>query len=223
VKFQLFDTLSVAAVISYFVPLALVLFKKLWRDPFFMLFAAYWALGGLINMADVVPGVSKKFSYTLGVFYNMLDVPFILGILYCTSSSPLIKKFTPFAIVLILSSEVFSLITNGITYDALKYPLGAGIATVLFIVIMEIVRYMQKIEHTNRQNAKMFIYAAVLFEYATFIVIYIFDYFVPAENPTDSYLIYYMSSMVAILIASCGYLLFRKYEKANNQWPMANG
>lgn len=84
---------------------------------------------------------------------------------------------------------------------------------VLFIVAVEIVRYMQIMEHSNRQNAKMFIYAAVLFEYATFIVIYIFDYFVDTSNRTESFLIYYISTLGAILIASCGYLIFRKYER----------
>jgi hypothetical protein len=109
--------------------------------------------------------------------------------------------------------EVASVILNGITYDALKYPLGAGIAMVLFIVMQEIVRYMQNIEHSNRQNSKIFVYAAVLFEYATFIVIYIFDYFIETSNRQDSFLIYYISTIVAIFIASCGFLMFKKYEK----------
>ena len=58
----------------------------------------------------------------------------------------------------------------------------------------------------------MFIYAALLFEYATFIVIYIFDYILISEDRKDSFLIYYVSSLVAILIASCGFILFSKYE-----------
>lgn len=116
--------------------------------------------------------------------------------------------------MLIFLGEVVSVImADHLTYDTIKYPLGAGVAMVLFIVIVEIVRYMQTIEHSNRQNAKMFIYAGVLFEYATFVVIYIFDYFVAAYNATDSYIIYYLSSVVALFIASCGYLLFKKYER----------
>jgi hypothetical protein len=110
-------------------------------------------------------------------------------------------------------TEIISILIHGINYNALKYPLGAGIAVVLFIVSMEIIRYMQKVEHSNRQNAKMFIYAAVLFEYSTFILIYIFDYFVDVTDKKDSFLIYYISTLGAILIASCGYLLFRKYER----------
>jgi hypothetical protein len=209
----MFEIISIAAVASYFVPLILVFYKRLWKDPFFLLFAAYWALGGIINVTDIIPDFPKKATYMIGVFYNMLDIPFILYILYFTSSSQNIRKTTLSGLVLISIFEVVSVVLNGITYDALKYPLGVGIAMVLFIVIQEIIRYMQNIEHSNRQNSKILVYAAVLFEYATFIVIYIFDYFIETPNRQDSFLIYYISTLVAIFIASCGYLMFKKYEK----------
>jgi len=109
---------------------------------------------------------------------------------------------------------VISIVQSGVNYDSQKYALGAGVAMVLCIVTMEIIRYMQKVEHTTRQNAKMFIYAGVLFEYATFIVIYIFDYILINEDRQDSYLIYYLSTLVAILIASCGFLMYKRYENA---------
>jgi hypothetical protein len=209
----MFDMISIAAVVSYFIPLAIVLLKRLWKDRFFMFFAAYWAIGGMVNTVDLLPGVSKASIYMVGVFYNMLDIPFILAILYYTSNSVMIKKFTSLALLLIGSIEVISVVMHGVNYDALKYPLGTGIACVLVIVSMEIFRYMQTLEHSNRQNASVLVYAAVLFEYATFIVIYIFDYFMDTRDRQDSFIIYYVSTLVAILIASCGYLLFTKYEK----------
>lgn len=210
----MFDIISVAAILSYFVPLIIVIAKKLWNDLFFMLFASYWAVGGLINLCDIIPGVSEETGYMIGVFYNMLDIPFILAILYCTTSSTIIKRIVPFAVAVIVCMEITGVMLEGLNFDALKYSLGAGIALVLLIVGTEIVRYMQTMEPSNRQNAKMFIYAAVLFEYATFIVIYIFDYFMEASNRQDSFIIYYISTLGAILIASCGYLLFRKYERS---------
>src|SRR5690606_32599783 len=85
---------------------------------------------------------------------------------------------------------------------------------VLVVVIWEIILYLQKIEHSNRQNCKIFIYAALLFEYATFILIYLFDYiFIDSYNKKDSFFIYYISSLVALFIASCGFILFKKFEK----------
>jgi hypothetical protein len=210
----MYHVISIAAVASYFVPLLIVLLKKAWRDQFFLLFAIYWSVGGVVNLFDVVPGVSRQLLHNLGIFYNMLDVPFILGILYYTTSYNFIKKTAASGIVLLLMVQVVSIIKGGINYDAQKYALGIGVTFVLCIVSMEIIRYMQKIEHSTRQNAKMFVYAALVFEYATFIVIYIFDYILIAEDRKDSFIIYYVSTLVAILIASCGFLLFRKYERA---------
>lgn len=214
-KVQFFDIVSIAAIFSYFVPALIVVLKQLWKDAFFVLFAIYWAIGGLVNFCDILPMVSEKACYQIGVLYNTLDIPFILAILYCTSSSRQIKMVVPFAAAAIVCMEVFGLATHGFHYESLKYSLGAGILIVLIVVATEIVRYMQTIEHSTRQNAKMFVYAAVLFEYATFIVIYIFDYFIKSEETVDGYLIYYFSTLGAIVIASCGYLLPRRYEKAS--------
>jgi cell shape-determining protein MreD len=86
---------------------------------------------------------------------------------------------------------------------------------VICIVSLEIIRYMQKVEHSTRQNAKMFVYAALLFEYATFIVIYVFDYILVAEDRKDNFIIYYVSTLVAIVIASCGFILFRKFDSSS--------
>ena len=212
----MFHLISIAAVASYFVPILIVLMKKAWRDQFFLLFAVYWCVGGMINVFDVVPGVSKHLLHNITIFYNMLDIPFMLGILYFTTTYNFIRKTAVAGIALLLLVQVISIIKGGISYDSQKYALGVGVALVLCIVAMEIIRYMQKIEHSTRQNAKMFVYAALLFEYATFIVIYIFDYILISQDRKDSFIIYYISTLVAILIASCGFLLFRKYESSSN-------
>jgi len=212
----MFHLISIAAVASYFVPILIVVMKKAWRDQFFLLFAVYWCVGGMINVFDVVPGVSKHLLHNITIFYNMLDIPFMLGILYFTTAYNFIRKTAVAGIVLLLLVQVISIIKGGISYDSQKYALGVGVALVLCIVAMEIIRYMQKIEHSTRQNAKMFVYAALLFEYATFIVIYIFDYILISEDRKDSFIIYYISTLVAILIASCGFLLFKKYESSSS-------
>lgn len=204
--------ISIAAVVAYFVPLLLVLLKKAWRDPFFLLFGIYWSLGGFCNLIDVIPGTSKTLSYQIGFFYNLLDMPFLLGILYFTSTYSLVKKTAFGSIVLVVLLSIIGTVRMGISYDAVKYPLGVGVAATICMVAMEIIRYMHKVEHSTRQNAKMFIYGGLIFQYATFVVIYIFDYVIETENRKDSFVIYYISSVVAMMIACCGFLMFRRYE-----------
>lgn len=205
--------LSVVAVCSFFAPMVILLLRKLWQDTFFMMFAGYWAVGGLISITDFIPSLTLRNRQTIGIVYNMLDIPFILLILYYTTTSLIIKKFTWVAFLFFVIIETISIYLKGFTNGALKYTLGTGIALVLIIVIWEIVRFLKKVEHNNRQNAKVFIYAALLFEYGTFVLIYIFDYFVTGAHHNDIYFIYYTSTVMAILIASCGYLLYRKYTR----------
>lgn len=208
----MYHLMSLAAVVAYFIPIILVLLKKAWRDPFFRLFGIYWSLGGICNLFDVIPGVPHALSYDVGVFYNMLDMPFILAILYYTSAYSFVKKTALGSIALVAVLSILGVLKLGVTYDSLKYSLAVGVASVIGIGIVEIVRYMQKIEHSPRQNAKMFIYAGLMFQYVTFIVIYIFDYVIESENRKDSFIIYYASSVVAMLIACCGFMMFRTYE-----------
>jgi hypothetical protein len=145
----------------------------------------------------------------------MLDIPFILGILYFTTSYNFIRKTAVAGIALQLLVQLISIIKGGISYDSQKYALGFGVLLVICIVSLEIIRYMQKVEHSTRQNAKMFVYAALLFEYATFIVIYVFDYIIVAQDRKDNFIIYYVSTLVAIVIASCGFILFRKFDSSS--------
>lgn len=211
---KLYQVISIAAVASYFIPLIIVLLKKAWGDQFFRLYAIYWSVGGLVNMFDVIPGVPNDVINAIGILYNMLDIPFILAILYHTTTYAFVKKTAFAGIVMVLIVQVISLFTAEINYDSQKYALGVGVAMVLCTVSMEIVRYMQKVEHSTRQNAKIFVFAAVLFEYATFIVIYIFDYILITEDRKDSFIIYYLSTLVAIMIASCGFLMYKRYESS---------
>ena len=208
-KRSFYDIISVAAIFSYFIPILVVLLRKLWRDAFFILFAVYWLLGGLINMPDLLPGFSEELKSDMGVIYNLLDIPLILIIFYYTSSSFMIRRYILFSLALLIAFEAVNFLIYGLNYDALKYSLGPGIAIVLIVLTWEIVRYLQKIEHSNRQSAKIFIYAALLFEYGTFTLIYIFDYFIPNSNSEDSFLIYYISTVIAIFIALGGYLIIK--------------
>jgi hypothetical protein len=217
VKQVLLEILSVATVLSFFVPLIIVILKRLAKDPFFVSFAIYWSISGITGLTDFVPGIPKHVSQTVGAVANMLDIPIVLALLYYTSTSLMVKKFTSVAFICYMILEASGVLIKGVNYEALKYPLGTGLVLVLIVITWEIARYLQKVEHSNRQNAKVLIYAALLFEYACYIVVYVVDYFTNDTDyqslKPDMYLIYYVSTLIGILIASSGYLIHKKYTK----------
>lgn len=202
-KDQFYRVVSVLAIISCFLPLLIVVGRKLWSERAFLLFSLYWLTSGLVNLLDYL-GLDKKTIQLINVIYNMLDVPFIMSIFYLTTSSKQLRRFILITGVPYIVAEIYLAVTGGLYYDTFKYSLGAGIVIVITMILWEIISYLKKMHHSPKQRTLIFIHAALLFEYGTFIVIYIFDYFVIATDSRDNFLIYYISTLIAIIIASIG-------------------
>src|ERR1043165_4810993 len=92
-KSIIYQIVSVLAVGLYFVPMLVVLIKKLWSALPFRLFALYWLLCALANLVEYLHLPHQALDlYT--VIYNLLDIPIVLTIFYFSTSSPVVKKFT---------------------------------------------------------------------------------------------------------------------------------
>jgi uncharacterized membrane protein len=207
--------------VGYFLPILIVVIKKLWHSTPFLLFACYWLLGGLVNSIDLMT-LNSRTVEIVTVLYNSVDMPAVLAIFYFTTSSPSIKKFTRFAVPGLAAIGLINLAVRGMKYDSLKYTLAAGLLIVLVVIVWEIILYLQKIEHSGIERGLLFIYAALLFQYGTYIVIYIFDYFLRAVSSTiDNFIVYYISSLVALIIAICGFLT-KGIEEKPRLWRNSN-
>ena len=206
-KDQAYQIISFIAIAASFIPIVLVFLKKLWREPPFLLIAFYWMVTGLINMVDKIPGISSKSLELVTIIYNMLDIPIILWIIYYTTSSVPVKKFTRIAAPGLLIAQLLNFFIKGWNYDSAKYVLAAGLLSVLVAVVWEISLYMHKLDHTKHEKAMVFIHVSLLFAYGTFIMVYIFDYYINVSASSIANLtIYYISTFIAIIIASIGYV-----------------
>ena len=205
-KSIIYQIVSVLAVGLYFVPMLVVLMKKLWSAVPFRLFALYWLVCALANLVEYIHLSSQALDlYT--VIYNLLDIPIVLTIFYFSSSSPVVKKFTKIVAPALLAIGIVNCIIRGFNTDALKYVLGGELLIVLSVIVWEIILKLQQIKLTGPVKGLLLIYAALFFEYGTFVVIYIFDYFLPGTSTTaDNFLVYYLSSLVALPVAIFGFL-----------------
>jgi hypothetical protein len=213
VKDQVYKIISILATVAYFIPAFIVVFKKLWRDTYFFYLGIYWLLGAMVNIAPHIFGMELRTLEIITVLYNMVDIPFILWILWYTSFSSQLAKLLRFVIFGYVVTEIVLVLMFGLNYDAIKYIIGGGLLLVVTTVVWEITIYLQRIEHSNREKAMLFIYAALLFEYGSFTIVYIFDYFIIPADEMDKWLIYYISTLIAIVIASFGFLL-KKTKKS---------
>lgn len=206
-KSIIYQIVSVLAVGLYFVPMLVVLMKKLWSAVPFRLFALYWLLCALANLVEYMH-LSHRALDLYTVIYNMLDIPIVLTIFYFSSSSPVVKKFTKMVVPALLAISLVNCMIRGFNTDALEYVLGLELLIVLSVIVWEIILRLQQIKLTGQVKGLLLIYAALFFEYGTFVVIYIFDYFLPGiSTSTDNFLVYYLSSLVALPVAICGFLI----------------
>jgi hypothetical protein len=206
VKSTIYQILSIAAIGLYLLPIVIVIVKKMWSQLPFRLFALYWLISALINGIEHI-AIPKAASDLITIIYNILDMPMILGILYVSCHSVKIKKIIQISAPLLLCLELIFCIIWGFRFESLKYTLGAGLVIVLTVIVWAIVLKLQKIKHTGMEKGLLLIYAALLFEYGTYIVIYIFDYFLPGTSSLiDNYIVYYASSLIALTLANCGFL-----------------
>lgn len=210
-KTQFYNIVEILASIAYFLPVFIMLFRKLWKDSYFLYLAVYWTIGATVNFVTNLPTLGSATIETVTVIYNMIDVPLILLILWYTSFSAKLAKILKFVISAYIIAELILVLKFGLTYEAIKYIIGVGVFIVLVTLFWEIRFYLQQLEHTNREKAMLFIYAALVFEYASYIIVYICDYFVLSADYKDKLLIYYISTLIGVSIASCGF--FHKKNK----------
>jgi hypothetical protein len=94
----------------------------------------------------------------------------------------------------------------GWVHESAKYVMAISLILILFLLFWEISLYMQKLEHSARENAMIFIHISWLFAYGTFVVIYIFEYYIKVSgSDIDNFLIYYISTLIAVTIASIAF------------------
>ncbi|MBC7848599.1 MAG: hypothetical protein H7Y31_02630 [Chitinophagaceae bacterium] len=205
-KTQLFNIISTLAIIAAFVPFLLVSVKKLWGEKAFLLIACYWMLNGIVNILSKIDSISTATLDLVTIVYNMLDIPLVLIVIHFASNNTTIKRFTKIGAPIMLIAQLLSFVTKGWNYDSAKYILAVGLLLVMILVVWEIALYMQKLQHSKNEKAMIFIHVSLLFAYGTFIIIYIFDYYINLSSSIDNFIIYYISTLVAVIIASIGYL-----------------
>lgn len=205
-KSIIYQIVSVLAVGLYFVPMLIVIVKKLWSAVPFRLFALYWLVCAFANLVEYLH-LSPRALDLYTVVYNLLDIPLVLTVFYFSSSSPVVKKFVRIVAPALLVIGLVNCIIRGFNTDVLEYVLGLELVVVLSVIVWEIILKLQQIRLTGPVKGLLMIYAALFFEYGTFVVIYIFDYFLPGTSTsTDNFLVYYLSSLVALPVAICGFL-----------------
>jgi hypothetical protein len=198
---------AILAVGLHFVPVLIVIRKKLWEALPYRLFALYWLAAALVNLLTFMP-LPDEARELCTVIFKLLDIPVILSALYFSTTSRSVRKFTRLMAPALLAVSLVNCIIRGFTVDVLEYVLGGGLLMITGVIVWEIIMKLQRIRLSAYVKGLLLIYAALLFVYGAYAVIYIFDYLLPGKSSaTDNQLMYYLSSLVALPVAIGGYLI----------------
>src|SRR5688500_2171727 len=92
-KTIIYQIVAILAVGLHFVPLLIVIGKKLWSVMPFRLSALYLFICALLNLLALMP-LAADTKEVCTVIYKLLDIPLILSVLYFSTTSTAVKKFT---------------------------------------------------------------------------------------------------------------------------------
>jgi len=211
--------MTILTIIFFLMPAIVVTIKRLWKDKFLKLFGIYGILAAAINFLDVFK-VPFVYIESLNVIYNMIDIPFVIFILYQITKNTLARKIMKLSMIFYAVWQVYSLVQYGLKYVSMKYTLGFGIGLIIIFTVYLLSTYVRRMELTKIHIAHMILLGSLLFNYGSFVIIYIFDYYVKDYNAADNLFLYYISSIVSMLMVTAGLFVWDKLQvpaKANTR------
>jgi hypothetical protein len=213
---SLYRLVSFLAAVSFFIPILLLLAKRLIQNKTLIWFGLYWCWNGLVNLACSIEMFEQLTAAKILVrLYNLADIPLTLFILYTTTPVAGIKKSLKKILLPLLCVEIATAIISLFTNAFEMIVVFAGVLLVLYYVLWTIIAYSQKKSFSQWHTSYQYIYYALLFEYATAVITVIYSYIIPQKANTDErFAIFYISIIIAIATASAGILTYREKEKS---------
>ena len=205
----LYTIVSNIAVGLCFIPVLLLFWKKMRREKAYRMVAIYWLATGLINLPTFYLFEHFALQEELALLYNLLDTPLLLLVFYYAASRRDHKKHILTTLLLFIALESALLLWKGTNFNSSTMIIGAGLLLILTYSISGLVQYMRNMEHTPFENSMVFVYAALLFAYGSFMIIYIFNHFHSTHGSSrDSMLLYYIGLFFSSAITCMGLLGF---------------
>jgi hypothetical protein len=103
--------------------------------------------------------------------------------------------------------------------------LGFGVVAVFLFGLVEIINYIRKLVFHWHEEVMIYIYAAIVYEYGTYLFNYWFDYWyenATAQEFLDSTLVYNLSTIVAVSISLASFLHSKLNPKKREELKKPN-
>jgi hypothetical protein len=207
--------LGMISSIALFLPVALIIILKLFSNRSFLALATCYFLVAVQNlMRQGVFGIPKSIYQSMSLVDNILDAPLMLLFLIFFSTSALMKKRIMTCIFAFLGFEAIILAVYGFNVKAIRIILGPDIALIMVISFYFFMRNVRLSVANPKSLGKAVMASSVFISYAIFSIVYIFYYLAKdVQYRVDAEFIYYLVSILAVLLMSLGILIENKRIK----------
>jgi hypothetical protein len=164
-------------------------------------------LNGFIHFTDIYFFRSFKNGWLdqLTDYYSVVDTPLAL-LIFFNASSGQYRRLLLRTLLVFVVMEILILGWKGYAFTSDIIFVGTGVLLVLVYSITGLVQYMRKMEYTPFETSMVFVYAALLFGYGSYLIIYMFVHIRGNidGNSQDSDLLYYVMLLLSAVITSLG-------------------
>lgn len=203
----LYMIVSNIAITCCLIPFFLLASRKMRQVTTYRILGMYWLLNGFIHFADIYFFRTYKNGWLdqLTEYYNVLDTPLVL-LIFFNASAGAYKRLLLRTLLAFVIMEVLVIGWKGYAFTSGFIFVGSGVLLVLAYSIIGLVQYMRKMEYTSFETSMVFVYAALLFGYGSYLIIYMFVHIRGSNeaNRQDSYLLYYVMLLLSAIITSLG-------------------
>lgn len=202
---------GVTATVSLFLPVAAILYYKLYQHRSLAALLISYLITALYNlMSEGLIPLSASFQRGFGVVNNYLDIPLMLTALlfFC----PIKQKQRTVHIItaVFIANEIVIACLFGLNPKAVIYIMGPGLALILIYSFYLFARHIKITVEFGKNAGRTLMLVSILFAYGCYAIVYYFYYILETQAVADVFTLYYITSFVSAIIMTIGLHLIRR-------------
>jgi hypothetical protein len=206
-----FEGVGLISTCALFLPIVIIFALRLaWYKSFPALLAYYIIVFGFNLFSLELIKADKSFVYYYGVAYNFLDAPLMLTFMtYFSKTAGFRKKLKLFICIFVLF-ELIVIAMYGFTIHAATIVMAPGLLLLLWLTFKFFIHQVKiTIEH-QKAAGKAVMVASLLFAYGGYSFVYVVYYLIKTQYKTDTFIVYYLITIVSSILISTGIVFERK-------------
>jgi hypothetical protein len=206
-----FEVMGIISTSALFLPIIIIFALRLaWYKSFPALLVYYIIVSSQNFLALGFIKANPGFVNNYGVLNNFLDAPLMLSFMTYFSKTASFRKKMKLFIPIFVFFEIVVIAINGFNIHSAIIVMGPGLLLVLCLSLFFFIHQAKITIVHQKAPGKAFIAAALLFAYGGYSFIYVVYYLLKTPYKTDTFIVYYLISIVSSLLIIAGIILERK-------------